>query len=74
MRSTNKRLSPLGKIVANALVDQDMTKSELARAIGTTPPYLSYILYGIRSGEKYIPAIIATLDLDPEKVYKTIAA
>ena len=74
MRSTNKRLSPLGKIVAKALVDQDMTKSELARAIGTTPPYLSYILYGIRSGEKYIPAIIAPLDLDPEKVYKTIAA
>lgn len=37
----------------------------LAAEIGTSPQYLSYILYGVRSGEKYLPAIIAALNLDP---------
>lgn len=74
MRGPNKKLTPFGKLVVKALTDRDMSKTELARAIGTTPPYLSYILYGQRSGEKYLPAIIAALELDPRKVEKAIAA
>lgn len=74
MRSPNKRLSPLGKLVVKALADQDMTKAQLAVQIGTSPQYLSYILTGTRSGEKYIPAIITALDLDPKKVSKALAA
>lgn len=46
----------------------------LAAEIGTSPQYLSYILYGVRSGEKYLPAIIAALNLDPRKVEKVTAA
>lgn len=69
-----RKLSPLGKLVVKALTDKDMTKSELAQEIGTSPTYLGYILYGVRSGEKYLPAIIAALDLDPRKVEKAIAA
>ena len=73
MRCSGK-LCPLGKLVVKALADQEKTKSQLAAEIGTSPQYLSYILHGVRSGEKYIPAIVAALSLDPRKVEKAIAA
>lgn len=68
------RLTPFGKYVSKTLTDRDMTKEQLAAAIGTSPQYLSYILYGVRSGEKYLPAIIAVLELDPRKAQKLVAA
>lgn len=68
------RLTPFGKYVAKALTDRDMSKGQLAERVGTSPQYLSFILYGARSGDKYIPAIIAALELDPHKVQKLIAA
>lgn len=71
---SNNNLTAFGKLVVKALVDQDMTKTELASQIGASPQYLSYILHGIRSGEKYLPAIITTLSLDPKKVGKALAA
>ena len=71
---SNGKLCPLGKLVVKALTDQDKTKTQLAAEIGTSPQYLSYILYGVRSGEKYLPAIIAALNLDPRKVEKVTAA
>ena len=70
----NKNLTSFGKLVAKALVDQDMTRRQLADTIGTSPQYLSYILHGTRSGEKYLPAIITALSLDPQKVEETIVA
>lgn len=70
----NKNLTPFGKLVAKALVDQDMTRTELAGRIGTSPQHLSRILHGTRAGSKHIPAIVAALDLDPRKVEKAIAA
>lgn len=74
MRRPNKRLTPFGKLVTKALTDRDMTKAQLAEAVGTTPQYMSYILNGTKSGEKYLTAIIAVLDLDPLKVGKAMAA
>lgn len=74
MKATNGKLTKLGKLIVKALTDRDMTKTQLAAAIGTSPQYLSYILYGLRSGEKCLPAIVAALDLDPEKVDKLTAA
>ena len=68
------KLTPFGKLVVKALTDQDMTRADLAGQIGTSPQYLSYILYGVRSGEKYLPAIVAALSLDPRKVEKAMAA
>ena len=70
---SNGKLCPLGKLVVKALADQEKTKSQAAE-IGTSPQYLSYILYGVRSGEKYLPALIAALKLDPRKVEKATAA
>lgn len=73
MKDTSK-LTKLGKLIVKTLTDKNMTKTQLAEVVGTSPQYLSYILYGTRSGEKYIPAIIAALELDPRKVEKAIAA
>ena len=74
MKSSKGKLTKFGKLVVKALTDQDMTKTQLAAEIGTSPQYLSYILYGVRSGEKYLTLIVATLNLDPNKVEKAIAA
>lgn len=74
MRGPNKKLTPFGKLVVKALADQDMTKAKLAAEVGVAPQYLSYILNGTRSGRKYLPAIVAALELDPRKVEKAIAA
>lgn len=74
MKGNSEKLTRFGKYVVKAMTDRDITKTQLAAMIGTTPPYLSYILRGRRSGEKYLPAIIAALDLDPQKVEKFTAA
>lgn len=74
MNRQKRKLTAFGKLVVKALTDQDMKKADLAAQIGTTPIYLSYILYGVRSGEKYIPAIIVTLSLDPREVQAALAA
>lgn len=74
MRSANKKLTAFGKLVVKALADRDMTKAQLAERVGTSPQYLSYILTGTRSGDKYLHSIIAALNLDPQKVEKKIAA
>lgn len=71
---SNNNLTAFGKLVVKALVDQDMTKTELASQIGTSPQHLSRILHGTRPGEKHIPAIVAALSLDSEKVGKALAA
>ena len=74
MRGPKKRLTPFGKMVGKALADRDMSRAELAATVGTSPQYMSYILNGTRSGEKYLPAIIAALALDPKKAERAIAA
>ena len=74
MKGPSKKLTPFGKLVVKALTDRDMTRAQLAGAVGTSPQYLSYILNGTKSGRKYLPAIVAVLELDPRNVGKTIAA
>ena len=74
MRSANKKLTAFGKLVVKALADRDMTKAQLAERVGTSPQYLSNILTGTRSCDKYLHSIIAGLNLDPQKVEKIIAA
>lgn len=69
----SRKLTPFGAEVKKALVDKCMTQTELAANVGASPKYINLIIYGERSGEKYIPAIIALLELDPKKVAKLIA-
>ena len=74
MKGRSHKLTAFGKYVTKTLTDRDMSKTELAETIGTSPQYLSYILSGLRSGEKYLPAIVAALELDPRRVEKLTAA
>lgn len=68
-----RELTPFGREVKKALVDYDMTQVQLAARVGTSPQYLCYILYGVRPGGKYIPAIIAVLGLAPDTAGERIA-
>ena len=69
-----KELTPFGKEVAKALVDRDMTRKELAAAVGITPQYLIQILNGTRSCKRHIPDIVAALALEPRGSRRTSAA
>jgi len=58
-----KKLTPFGVLVKKRLLDLEMTQVELAQAVGTSKNYLSLILYGERTGDKYLPRIIRELQL-----------
>lgn len=54
----------VGKCIKKKLIDRNMTATQLACALGTTPQYLNKILHGERSGEKYIDEIFQILNMD----------
>ncbi|MCR3955378.1 MAG: helix-turn-helix transcriptional regulator [Gudongella sp.] len=61
MRKRN--LTPFGHKVKQRLVEINLTQKKLAEKIGTSEVYLSMILYGERSGHKYIQKINDFLDM-----------
>jgi transcriptional regulator with XRE-family HTH domain len=63
-----RQLTPFGVVVKKRLIDLRMTQVQLADAIGTSKNYLNLILYGDRSGKKYIPSIIEELKLDSKDI------
>lgn len=67
-----RELTAFGALVKKALIDKGMTQVQLAQEVGTSNKYLNLILYGDRSGEKYLHGIARVLDLDLE-VLKKIA-
>nr|WP_302600233.1 helix-turn-helix transcriptional regulator [uncultured Cellulosilyticum sp.] len=58
------KLTPFGREVEKALIDKDMSKGDLARAIGISQPYLTDILKGTRVGTKRKKQIAEYLGLD----------
>ncbi len=62
-----RKLTPFGEKVKERLIDLNMTQKKLAKKIGTSEVYLSLILYGERSGEKYIDAINEVLKFKLDK-------
>ncbi|MDX9917244.1 MAG: helix-turn-helix transcriptional regulator [Gudongella sp.] len=52
-----RKLTPFGEKVKQELIKVNMTQKRLAETIGTSEVYLSMILYGERSGAKYISHI-----------------
>lgn len=66
MRKKNK-LTPFGKAIKKKAISKCITLSEVAEAAGTSPVYLSYIMYGIKSGRKYRRRIGEILDIDVKK-------
>ena len=67
MAEQKNKLTPLGKDLKKKLADKDMSQVELAERVGTSKSYLSRIMRGGKSGEKYLTAICIVLDLDPER-------
>lgn len=66
-----RQLTPFGMTVKKRLIEKGMTQVWLAEEVGTSNKYLNLILYGDRTGEKYIQKIISVLDIDPEELKKT---
>lgn len=56
-----KKPTPFGKYIKKRLIDLDMQQCELAAAVGTTPPMITYIIYGERSADKFVDAICTAL-------------
>lgn len=63
-----RKLTPFGVIVKKKLVEKGMTQVELAEEMGTSNKYINLIIYGERSGKKYIPHIAQILDIDIDKI------
>lgn len=65
----NKReLTPIGKVVKKRLIEVGITHRQLAQQIGTSEQYLNAILFGARSGKKFLPKIARVLGLELEKL------
>ncbi|SES63870.1 helix-turn-helix domain-containing protein [[Clostridium] polysaccharolyticum] len=58
-----RNLTEYGKKVKHKLVELNMTQVELAEIIGTSEQYLGKILFGERSGGKYVEEINLLLGL-----------
>jgi transcriptional regulator with XRE-family HTH domain len=58
-----QKLTPFGIEVKKRLIELGKTQNQLASEVGTSKVYLSMILYGKRSGEKYLPLIKDVLEI-----------
>ena len=67
MAGQKNKLTPLGKDIKKKLADKDMSQMDLAERVGTSKSYLSRIMRGGKSEEKYLTAICAVLDLNPDR-------
>jgi len=70
-RKKRKAPAPLREIVKKRLIEVNKTQKELAQEIGASEKYLYLILYGYRSGEKYLPGIEKALGLDLQPYKRT---
>lgn len=67
---SKRKLTQFGVLVKKTLVEMGMTQVKLAEEVGTSNKYLNLIIYGERSGEKYISSIARVLGLDLEELKK----
>lgn len=70
-RKKRKAPAPLREVIKKRLIEVDKTQKELAEEIGTSEKYLYLILYGYRSGEKYLSGIEKALGIDLQSYKKT---
>lgn len=61
--NVKKKTYTFWKTIKLRLVELEMKQEDLAKLVGTTPQYVSHIMYGERSGEKYREKICQVLDL-----------
>lgn len=61
-----KTLSSLGIQIKTRLIEMNLTQRELAKYLGIKDSYLNMIMYGERSGKKYLKAIEAFIKKEPD--------
>ena len=71
-KKRQRKLTKFGRIIKKRLIDKGMTQVQLANEIGVSDKYLNLIIYGERSGKKYIHIMVTTLGIDPD-ILKKIA-
>lgn len=64
MTRSRIKLTLFGKEVEKSLIDNDMTKGDLAKAIGISQSYLTDVLKGTRVGVDVKSKIAECLELD----------
>jgi len=67
-----RNLTPFGRLVNEQLVKLNMTQKKLAEKVGTSEVYLSMILRGERSGQKYLDKIMKVLDINKNDITRNI--
>ncbi|AAK81562.1 transcriptional regulator with XRE-family HTH domain [Clostridium acetobutylicum] len=68
-----RRLTSFGIACKKAMLEKEMSQTELARRVGSSTKYLDLVFHGERTGKKYISAIIKELGIDPDSIDKSIA-
>ena len=64
MAKTKRQITPMGKEIKRRLVELEMSQEELATSVVCSPQYINHIIYGERSGEKYLEQIFLILGMD----------
>lgn len=71
-KNNARKLTDFGKKVKKKLIEVDMTQVELAEKLGTSKVYLNLILYGERTGEKYLNNIVNILEIEERNIRQVI--
>lgn len=55
--------TPFGRAIKVRLAELDMQQSDLARLLGTSNAYVTYLIYGDRRDEAWVAKICQVLDM-----------
>jgi transcriptional regulator with XRE-family HTH domain len=69
MQRTRRRLTYKGLLIKNRLMELNMTQKDLAGRLQMNSGYLTDIIRGRRSGEKYMDRIFSELNIDGKEKY-----
>lgn len=59
--------TPFGRAIKVRLAELDMKQSDLARLLGTSNAYVTYLIYGDRRDEAWVARICEVLDMPAHK-------
>lgn len=63
--SNRRTPTPFGRAIKVRLAQLDMQQSDLARLLGTSNAYVTYLIYGDRRDEAWVARICEVLSMPP---------
>lgn len=60
---SKRQMTALGKEIKRRLLELEISQEELAEMVGTSPQYINHIIFGERSGKKYMDQIRSILNI-----------